>query len=167
MKKSVVTLFGIIIFTILLLSYFEYKEKQHAFSTPETALNNLKEMDLEVVEIISTRFFEKESVAYTFYYSKINRPKDYLAVAKFNKNNHGWRFENVIGVGNIDLNNVGNSVEKNGTLIGFSDYGVKSVELDVHKAEIVPLEEKQLKVWLFHGLNHEEKEDEIQFLHMD
>jgi hypothetical protein len=150
MKKVV---FGIVVFVIMVVSAFVYLEiskKNNSYSSPEVALSNVNNPKLDVLEIIDTKFYE--NVSYVFFYSEVDIPKNYLAAARINKNKYGWRFDEIIGVGNIDKGNAGMLSSKDEYIVGFASEEVDKVKFGIHEAEIITLDKKDIKAWLFHGL---------------
>jgi hypothetical protein len=128
----------------------ENSKKNSSYSTPEEALRNVKNPKLEVLEIIDTKLYE--DVSYVFFYSEVGKPKNYLAAGRINKNKYGWRFDEIIGVGNIDKGNAGMLSSKDEYIVGFASKEVEKVEFGNNYADIIELENKDIKAWLFHDL---------------
>ncbi|WP_156290995.1 hypothetical protein [Oceanobacillus salinisoli] len=151
MKKII---FGIIVVVIVMISVFVYLEnskKNNSYSTPEVALSNVENPKLDVLEIFDTKFYD--NVAYVFYYSEVGEtPKDYLAAGKIIKNKYGWRFNEIIGVGSIDKNNVGMSSGKDDYIVGLASKEVTKVKFGNHEANMITMDEKEMKAFLFHGV---------------
>lgn len=151
MKKIII---GIVVVGVMVVSAFLYLEnskKNNSYSTPEEALSNVKDPKLEVLEIIDTKLYD--DVAYVFYYSEVGQtPKNYLAAGKINKNKYGWHFDEIIGVGNLDKNNVGMSSGKDDYIVGLASKEVDKVMLGSKEAKLITMDKEGIKAFLFHGL---------------
>ncbi|MCP8616331.1 hypothetical protein [Salirhabdus salicampi] len=150
MKKGII---GVLLFVIMAVSSFVYLEnnkKTNSYSTPEQALSNVKNPKFDVLEIIDTKFYD--NVAYVFFYSEVDIPKNYLATGKIKKNKYGWQFDEIIGVGNIDNDNTGLLSGKGEYIIGLASKEVDKVMFGTHEVDIIPLDNQGIKAWLFHGL---------------
>ncbi|WP_202081190.1 hypothetical protein [Caldalkalibacillus salinus] len=145
--------------------YLELDKKNESFTTPQEALKNIKEPTLEVNDMIDTIFFEDDNKAFVVFYTQIDKPKDYIALARFNKNKYGWIFVDMRGVGHINAFDTGDSSGIGGEYdIGLAQSEVAKVRLGIHEAELIPLEE-DIVVWLFHNVSPEDlKENELLFL---
>ncbi|WP_226647242.1 hypothetical protein [Mesobacillus subterraneus] len=149
MKKVIFGFLFIIIIAGSAYIYLENSKKNHSYSTPEEALSNVKSPKLEVLEIIDTKLYDR--VAYVFYYSEVGQtPKNYLAAGKINKNKYGWRFDETIGVGNLDENNVGMSSGNDDYIVGLISTEVEKVKLGDHEATLITMD--KMKAFLFHNV---------------
>ncbi|MBT2636732.1 hypothetical protein [Bacillus sp. ISL-39] len=143
--------FGIALIVIIVASAFLFSKKNNSFSTPEEALSNVKNPTLDVLEIIDTKLYDR--VAYVFYYSEAGEiPKNYLAAAKIKKNKQGWRFDEIIGVGNIDQSNAGMISGKDDYIVGLAAKEVDKVHFGSLEAKLITMDKKDMKAFLFHGV---------------
>jgi hypothetical protein len=143
-------------------------EKKNSFSTVTEAFNNINNPQLQIIEVIDTLYFEEKRIAYVIFYSSIDKPKDYLAVAKFTRNKNGWQFERINGVSYISKGNVGNSSGNEDFTIGLTTLEVAKVRLGNHEAKMILLEEKDMQAWLFHGVSNEAfKNNELTFINKE
>ncbi|MFC4559768.1 hypothetical protein ACFO3D_16405 [Virgibacillus kekensis] len=165
MNKVIIGIITVLILTIGVFVFLDFNKKYNSYVTPEEAIYNLEEPKFEVLKVIDTKIFEDENVSYVFFYSKVDKPKNYLAVAILNENKYGWKYTEMVGVGDIAEGNSGSSIGRNGYRIGFAPSEVAKVQLGAHVANIIRLEKKEIKAWLFHGLGSEEFEkNELKFL---
>ncbi|MGP4107903.1 hypothetical protein [Virgibacillus sp. L01] len=165
MKKVIISIVTVLILTIGVYVSLDVNKKNNSFATPKEALNNMEEPNFEILEVIDTKFSEDKNVSYVFFYSEVDKPKNYLTAAIITKNKYGWKFAEMVGVGDIAVGNAGNSTGHDGYRIGFAASEVAKVQLGIHNADIIPLEDKKMKAWLLHGLSSDEFEkNELQFL---
>ena len=152
MKKNILASALIVIIVVsAALLYVENSKKNNSYSTPEEALSNVKNPKLDVVEIIDTKLYDH--VAYVFYYSEVGEtPENYLATAKIHKNKYGWLFDEIIGVGNLEKNNAGMSSGKDDYIVGLASKEVDKVQFGSYEAELITMEKKGMKAFLFHGV---------------
>ncbi|QHE51598.1 hypothetical protein [Pontibacillus sp. HMF3514] len=151
MKKII---FGIVVVITLayVFVYIEHSKKNHSYSTPEVALSNVKNPKLDVLKIIDTKFYE--NVAYVFFHSAVGETRNnYLGVGRINKNEYGWRFKEIIGVGNIDNNNSGMASGKDDYIVGFAKKEVDKVRFGNHDAQMITIDNKYMNAFLFHGVD--------------
>jgi hypothetical protein len=151
MKKITFGIVVVLITVVSALVYLENSKKNNSYSSPEAALSNVENPKLDVLEIIDTKLYD--SVAYVFYYSEVGEiPKNYLAAGKINKNKYGWRFDEIIGVGNIDKNNAGMSSGKDDYIVGFATKEVDKVKFGIHEAKLITMDKKGMRAFVFHGV---------------
>lgn len=151
MKKIIIGISVVVIMVVSAFFILENSKKNNSYSTPEEALSNVENPKLDVVEIIDTKLYD--DVAYVFYYSEVGEtPKNYLAAGKMNKNKYGWRFDEIIGVGNLDKNNVGMSSGKDGYIVGLASKEVDKVIFGSQEAKLITMDKKDIQAFLFHGV---------------
>ncbi|KSU61905.1 hypothetical protein AS034_13855 [[Bacillus] enclensis] len=151
MKKIIIGIVAVVIMMVSALFFLENSKKNNSYSTPEEALSNVENPRLRVLEIIDTKLYD--SVAYVFYYSEVSEtPKNYLAAGKINKNKYGWRFDEIIGIGNIDENNAGMSSGKDNYIVGLASKEVEKVQFGIQEAELITIDSKGMKAFLFHDV---------------
>ncbi|MBP3951842.1 hypothetical protein [Bacillus suaedae] len=153
--KKILLGFGVVV-TMVVAAFIslENGKKNNSYSTPEAALNNVENPKYEVLEIIDTKVFD--SIAYVFYYSEVGlNQKNYLAVAKIDQNKYGWRFHELLGIGDINESNVGNSSGKDNYIVGFAPKEVDKLKFGSVEAELIAMETKGMKAFLLHGVESE------------
>jgi uncharacterized protein YxeA len=152
MKKIIIGISVVVIMAVSAFFYLENSNKNNSYSTPEEALSNVKNPKLGVLEIIDTKLYD--DVAYVFYYSEVDEtPMSYLAVGKMDKNKYGWRFDEIIGVGNID--DAGVASGKDDYIVGIASQKVDKVTFGSHEAVLIPIDRKGVNAFLFHGVESE------------
>lgn len=167
MKKGIM---GILLVTILICGVYTYiytSKEAKSYSTPLTALENTEADKLygfEVAQVIDTKFFEDKKKAYVFYYTFSVDRDDYLAVATFDQNEFGWKFVDFIGVGVVKTTNIGNSVGKDITSIGFVSQDVEKASYKNQEVKLIPLTEQKMVAWILHGIEVDTLDrNELQF----
>jgi hypothetical protein len=134
-------------------------------------LENVKNSSLEVLEIIDKKVLKSNNYAYVFFYSQMNEPKDYYVVSEFEKGKYGWRFVRMFGGGNIVEDNANGSLSvgdvESGKYFGLATSNVSTVKLGNLEAELIPLDEKDMKIWIFFHLTSEVMENRLEFLDKD
>lgn len=168
LKRLIFGTFFIVIFIVVgVFIYLEFNQKSNSFNTPEDALKNIEDPKYEVVEIIDTKINQAKNDAYVYFYSKIEEPKDYFVISEFEKNKYGWQFKEMNdGVLLSSLSN-GSSWfrdDKNGKLYGIATSDVTTVQLGMQVAELIPLKDKNLKIWILFDPNGDRLENDLQFL---
>ncbi|WP_067725570.1 hypothetical protein [Oceanobacillus damuensis] len=153
MKKLIFCIAVIVIMVVFTFIYLENSKKSNSYSTPEEALRNNEHEYLDVLEIVDPKIYEE--VAYVFYYSQFDAPKDYLAAGIINKNKYGWRVDEVIGVGSIDKNNEGMASGMDEHIVGFAGKEVAKVKMGTHEAAMIEIENEYMNAFLFHGVDSE------------
>ncbi|WP_226086555.1 hypothetical protein [Mesobacillus sp. S13] len=149
MKKVMFGFVFIVIMVGFAFFYLENSKKNNSYSTPEEALSNVKNPKFEVLKIIDTKLYDR--VAYVFYYSEVGEAhKNYLAAGRINKNKYGWRFDETIGVGNLDENNIGMSSGNDDYIVGLVSTEVEKVKLGDHEATLITMD--KMKAFLFHNV---------------
>jgi hypothetical protein len=166
MKKII---FSIVIVFILIVGtfvYLEFDKKNNSFPTPEEALYNIEEPKLKVIEVIDKKIKKDNRLAYIFFYSEIDKSKDYIAIATIVKNQYGWQYADMSGLGKIDVNNIGNYTGKDKEyFIGFAPAKATKVKLGIYEAELISLEEQEVKIWFLQGISIDEfEENKLLFL---
>jgi hypothetical protein len=171
MRKKVYIFSVVIIFIVGLMIYLDWNERNSSFTTPEKALVNLKNSSFEVLKIIDKKVLETNNHAYVFFYSQINEPKDYYGVSEFEKGKYGWQFVDMFGGGHIvkDNTNGGLSVGdvESGEYYGLATSNVSTVKLGHLEAELIPLDEKDMKIWIFFNPTSEDMESKLEFFDKD
>lgn len=171
MKKAIFSVFSIVILMVGIFIYFDFNERKNSFNTPEEALKNIKKPKYEVIELIDTKMNRAEDYAYVFYYSQIEEPKDFFAISEFEKNKYGWKFNEVYqGILLSSLKNGSGYVineNKNDDkhyLYGIASSDVTNVELGMQVAELIPLKDKDLKMWIIFNPSSKDLDSDLQFL---
>jgi hypothetical protein len=137
------------------------------YSTIEEALENVVDPSWELIEIIDKRIYEEDNYGYIFFYSQLSEPKEYYVVAEFKKEKNGWSFENMFGGGPIKIQEGGASHYsggyEDGEQFGLANPDVISVRLGNREADLIPLDQKDLKIWFFYKPTLEDVEHEPKF----
>lgn len=164
MKKII---YGAVVIVVLVVStfiYLEISKKNNSYSTPEEALKNDEQEELNLLEIVDTKIYGE--VGYVFYYSQLDAPKDYLAVGIIHKNKYGWRVDEIMGVGSIKKNNEGIASGKDQYIVGFAKKEIAKVKVGTHEAEMVEIENEYMNAFLFHDVDAENL-GELEFEYVD
>ncbi|WP_409250637.1 hypothetical protein V1502_10695 [Bacillus sp. SCS-153A] len=136
MKKIVLGILIILVIVVIAFIYSEYSKKHNSYSTPEEALGNLEDPIFPVLEVIDTKIYG--NVAYVLFYSTVGEsPDSYLAAGRINKNDYGWSFHEIIGIGNIDKDNLGMAAGKGDYIVGFVQKDVDKVMFETKEADMI------------------------------
>ncbi|MDX5474560.1 MAG: hypothetical protein LPK00_03390 [Bacillaceae bacterium] len=163
MKKiySFSIMFLVIVVLILLMGW---NERNPAFATPQEALENEKHLRYDIKELIDTKIYGDQ--AYIISYTTIGHKEHYL-ISKYIKNKKGWIFvDSALGLeisrkyanGKI---RVGGS--DNGYQHGIATWKVDRVTQANHTADLIPLKEENLKIWIFYNQSLEDMKAEMLF----
>jgi hypothetical protein len=140
-----------------------FYNKSTSFSTPEAALKNVQNPKLPIENIVYTEILNSRDEAFVFFYSS-NPPEDYLGAAKLTKGKYGWKFSEIFGVGPM------NATRENGDSISDKDFIMGMVSSDISKvsmgndtAILIPLKDKDLKIWAFFNPSIKNQE-EVEFI---
>ncbi|MBX0358428.1 hypothetical protein [Halobacillus sp. Nhm2S1] len=148
MKKITLGFVVCLVIVVVPLIYLDIK-KNNSHATPEDALSYVKNPKHAVLEVIDKKFFD--GVAYVFYYSQVGEtPKNYLAAARLQKNMYGWQFDEILGVGNIEVSNVGMASGKDDYIVGLAPKQVHKVIIDKYEAEMITIDRENIRAFLFH-----------------
>ncbi|MFS0864660.1 hypothetical protein [Fredinandcohnia sp. 179-A 10B2 NHS] len=164
MKKLKYTLIGVVVAVVVVIIYLENYKMENSYSTVEEALQNSEFTSLEVQEVI--KIIEEQEYSYVVYYTQLENPKDYIAMARFQKNRHGWLSLDQVGVAPIEGSETGDFTgNDNEYFIGIAKGDIAGVKLGSKDAILIPLNEKGIKIWFFHQPSVEVFDEKgIQFL---
>jgi hypothetical protein len=167
MRKKVYVLIVTVLFVVGLLSYLDWYERNSSYSSPDEALNHVKNPPFEVVEVIDTKILEDQNYGYVFFYSNVGEGDHYI-VSEFEKGKYGWRYVGMFGGGRITEDNANGRLmvgeSENGPYHGLATANVSAVTLGHLKAELISLEDKDMKMWIFFNLTSEDMDNELVFL---
>jgi hypothetical protein len=167
MKKVIYVIGVALIFVIGLMVYFEFEERNSSYSTPEEALKNKEYLSYEIIDIIETRILKENNYAYVFYYSQRNEPYDYFVISEFEEGKYGWKFVSLLGGGLINQSNANGSTRiggvEDGEYYGLATSEVSTVKLGLREAELIPLNVKDMKIWIFYNPSPEVIKNELEF----
>ena len=169
MRKGLVRM-GIVIFAVLMVILFlEVTERWNSYDSPEEALLNEDSPALPVEEVISTEFYEETGAAYVIFYSQVEEPKDYVAVAAIEQNRNGWRFIDIGGVGYADDPNPGSHIGiDNRYYSGLASAEVAEVRVGEHEIATLQLEGSDASIWLLDNIDKDDLNGEdLEFLDQD
>jgi hypothetical protein len=161
---------GIVIFAVLLvITFLEVSERWNSYDSPEEALLNEDRPALPVEEIISTEYYEQTGAAYVIFYSQVEEPKDYVAVAAIEQNRNGWRFIDIGGVGYADNPNPGSFIGlDNRYYSGLAEAEVAQVRVGEHEIGTLELEGSDSSVWLLDNIDKDDLNgEELEFFDED
>lgn len=174
MKKFVISAFFIVILIVGIFIYFDFNERKSSYDTLKEALMSIDEPEYKVIEIIDSKLNSEKDYAYVFYYSQIEESKDFFAISEFEKNKYGWQFNKrksgmLVSYSEETVNGgTRYGGEKSGGLYyGIATSDVTTVTLGLQVAELIPLEDKDLKVWIFFNPSSEDLEHDLEFKNKD
>ncbi|MBM7661197.1 hypothetical protein JOC85_001969 [Bacillus mesophilus] len=118
-------------------------------------------------DTFETKIVENQNYGYTFSYSQVGEGEHYI-ISEFKKGKYGWRFVKMYGGGVITADNANGGLmvggPDNGTYHGLATSDVYEVTLGHLKAELISLEVKDMKVWMFINPTAEDMENELVFI---
>lgn len=167
MRRKIYIFTGIIILFVGLFIYSDWNERNLSFATPQEALENVENPSWKVIEVIDTRVYEEDKYGYVFFYSQMNEPKDYFVKSEFKKGKYGWKYVNMFGGGYVKepnykaYNYVGSS--EDGEQYGVAGSDTVSVERGNRKAELIPLDSNNLKIWFIFKPTPEQEKGDLYF----
>jgi hypothetical protein len=170
MRKKIYIFSGIILLIVGLMIYFDWNERNSSFATPREALDNVKNPSFEVEEVIDERMHEAQDYAYVFFYSKVGEGIHYI-LSEFEKGKYGWRYVDMFGGGVITQDNANGGLyvgdAESGIIHGLATSDVSTVRLGQLEAELIPLDEKDMKIWIFFKPTSQDMENKIEFINKD
>ena len=149
---------------VVLILVMGWNERNPAFETPQEALENEKHLRYDIKELIDTKIYGDH--AYIISYTTIGHKEHYL-ISKYIKNKKGWIFvDSSLGL-EISTKYANGKIKVGGSNNGFqhgtATWNVDKVTLANLSADIIPLEGKNLKIWIFYNPSLDDMKAEMLF----
>ncbi|MFB1082532.1 hypothetical protein [Jeotgalibacillus sp. JSM ZJ347] len=158
-------LIGVVFVVLGVYFYMENQARSSSYTTPEEAVFNTSDPSLEVQQLIETKTYDQ--TAYVFFYTQVGEEEgNYLAVAKVNKNEDGWRLEEAVGLGDMNQRQEGSATGTDHFIAAYASPKTARVTYGPYEAEEIDLDHNLIRLFFLHGLE-EGLESDDQFSYFD
>ncbi|WP_100333369.1 hypothetical protein [Bacillus alkalisoli] len=154
----------VFLFIVCVILVMGWNERNPTFATHLEALENDKHIKYEIKEIIDTKIYGDN--AYVISYTNIESQEHYF-ITTYKKGKKGWSFVDASLGFELSRKNANGRIKvggiQGGSQHGIATWDVDKVTLANLSADIIPLEEKNLKIWIFFNPTLEDMKSEMLF----